>query len=121
MNEYVDVFKALACKIRLRIIRLLQHAGKGLCVCEIMDALEESQYNISRHLKVLKYAGLVKDEKKGRWIEYSLEQPKNAFYENLFKTISLMPEEEFKNDFLRLEERLALRRGGLCVVGMINK
>ena len=121
MEEYLDVFKALACIMRIRIIRLLLQAGKGLCVCEIMDALDESQYNVSRHLKILKYAGLVKDEKKGRWIEYNLIDPKNAFYETLYDAISLIPEDKFKEDFIRLEKRLALRRDGECVVGIADR
>jgi len=121
MEEYLNVFKALACIMRIRILRILQQAGKGLCVCEIMDALEESQYNVSRHLKVLKYAGLVKDEKKGRWIEYKLIAPKNQFYKVLYEAISLISEDEYEEDFVRLEKRLALRRNEVCVVGITER
>ena len=121
MEEYLNVFKALACKMRIRILRILQQAGKGLCVCEIMDALEENQYNVSRHLKVLKYAGLVKDEKKGKWIEYRLVEPKNSFYEKLYEAIYQIQEKEYRDDFKRLEARLALRKNDVCVIGIAER
>lgn len=46
--------------------------GKELCVCDVMSAFKVSQATISHHLKVLKYAGLVNDQREGKWIYYSL-------------------------------------------------
>lgn len=65
LEEYTRVFKALSDKTRLRIINLFLRSGQDLCVCEIIDSLNESQYNVSKHLKELKYAGLTK-EKNGK-------------------------------------------------------
>ena len=64
------MFKALGDDTRLRIVRLL--AGRPLCVCQIVDALAEPQYKISRHLAILKHAGLVVDRRIGTWMHYSL-------------------------------------------------
>jgi ArsR family transcriptional regulator len=64
------IFKALADKNRLRIINML--GEKSLCVCEITEVLHLSQSTVSGHLKVLKDAGLVEDEKNGLWVEYRL-------------------------------------------------
>ncbi|MFQ5835459.1 MAG: ArsR/SmtB family transcription factor [bacterium] len=72
MEGYTEIFKALSDETRLRIVHLLIAAGKELCCCEITDSLEESQYNISRHLKILKNAALIKDRKEGRWVYFNI-------------------------------------------------
>jgi ArsR family transcriptional regulator, arsenate/arsenite/antimonite-responsive transcriptional repressor len=64
------LFKALGDRSRLRIINMLSE--KSLCVCEIKEILGLSQSTVSGHLRVLKEAELVEDEKDGLWIEYRL-------------------------------------------------
>jgi ArsR family transcriptional regulator len=66
--ELADKFKALGDKTRLRIIGLL--LVKELCVCEIMDVLGMSQSRISRHLKILRHAGFIEEERRGKWVFY---------------------------------------------------
>jgi ArsR family transcriptional regulator len=56
MKSYVDALKALADDTRLRILRLLLTNHTAMCVCELVDALEERQYNISSHLQILEAA-----------------------------------------------------------------
>jgi len=68
----VDIFKALGDESRLRIMNILMN--KMACVCEIEQALDLSQTNVSRHLYKLKYAGLVKSEKKAQWIYYDINR-----------------------------------------------
>lgn len=82
MEKYVDLFKALSDETRLRIIVLLSE--KELCVCQIEAALRLPQVKVSRHLAILRYAGLVKDRRDGLWIYYSLAEPKNKLEEILF-------------------------------------
>ena len=61
---------------RLKILCILKQGQH--CVCEIEKHVEQSQSLISHHLKDLKIAGLIEDEKKGLWVYYSLtEQGKN--------------------------------------------
>lgn len=67
MNE---VFKALADPTRRKILDLLKE--QELTAGEIADQFEMSKPSISSHLKILKSAGLVLDEKKGQFIIYSL-------------------------------------------------
>jgi len=67
-------FKALADETRLRIIRLLEI--REMCVCEIMIALNLTQPTASHHLGILENAGIVKDRKKGKWVFYSIADPK---------------------------------------------
>lgn len=63
--------KALADQTRLRILMLLLGRGE-LCVCDLTTALDLSQPKISRHLAVLREAGLLLDRKAGLWVHYQL-------------------------------------------------
>lgn len=56
--------------LRLRLLRLLME--RELCVCEMMRALKIPQYKVSRHLGILKKAGLVRDWREGTWIHYEI-------------------------------------------------
>lgn len=70
--NYESVFKALGESTRIKIIRLLAH--RPMYVCELEFVLEMSQPRISQHLKILKHAGLVDDEKVGQKSIYSLNK-----------------------------------------------
>ena len=70
--------KALSDPNRVKIIKMLQQ--KKLCVCEIQNALQISQPNVSRHLKILEEAGLVDYQKDGLWVNYSLADERNNPY-----------------------------------------
>ena len=65
-----EMFKALGDETRLAIVQML--LGKELCVCDVLDAFDMSQPTISHHLKILRQAGIVQDERQGKWIYYSL-------------------------------------------------
>jgi len=68
MKSFIKVMKALSDPNRVKIIKMLQQ--KKLCVCEIQNALQISQPNVSRHLKILEEAGLLdyqKDARPGFW------------------------------------------------------
>jgi DNA-binding transcriptional ArsR family regulator len=65
-------WKALSDETRLRILKLLE---KGeLCVCHIMAVLDMGQSRISRHMGILKQAGLVDDRRTGKWVFYRLAE-----------------------------------------------
>ncbi len=98
MEEFVNFIKGLSDRTRLRIIWLLIKANTRLCVCEIMDSLNENQYNISRHLKSLKNAGFLKEAKEGRWVYYSLADLKNPFQQHVLDAVSSLPEEPFSEE-----------------------
>jgi ArsR family transcriptional regulator len=67
-------FKALADSTRLRILGLL--LAREMCVCEIMVALDLTQPTASHHLRILENYGLATDRKDGKWVFYSLPNPK---------------------------------------------
>ncbi len=64
-----STLKALADWTRLRIMCLV-HSFPGICVCQLIDALELTQTTVSKALGVLKTAGLVTDEREGQWVRY---------------------------------------------------
>ena len=65
------LFRALGDETRLRIVALLAHGE--LCVCHLQSALAISQPNVSRHLAVLRSAGVVGARRVGTWMYYRLE------------------------------------------------
>lgn len=72
MEEFVKVFRALAEPTRLRIVKLL--ALQGMYVCELEEVLGIGQSNVSQHLRVLREARLVREEKEGWWTKYNLDR-----------------------------------------------
>lgn len=74
MTELIDptsLFKCLADDTRTKITLLIVREGE-LCVCELIAALEQSQPKISRHLALLRTAGLLMDRRQGQWVYYRL-------------------------------------------------
>ena len=65
------VFKCLADETRARMTLLIAAEGE-LCVCELTNALEDSQPKISRHLAQLRSCGLLEDRRQGQWVFYRL-------------------------------------------------
>ncbi|GAK56669.1 hypothetical protein U27_03632 [Candidatus Vecturithrix granuli] len=118
MEKSVNIFKALSDNTRLRIVWLLKRAGTALCVCEIMDALHESQYNISRHLKELRIAGVVQDQKQGRWNFYTLADSSSQFEQLVLQAVAALTSDALELDYARLQRRLALREHDTCVIGV---
>ena len=74
MKEMVKVFKAVADPNRIRILKMLQQ--KKMCVCELSAVLGITQPSVSRHLSMLRDAGLVRDERNCQWIDYELCEEK---------------------------------------------
>jgi len=75
-REMADRHKALSEPMRIMIMRLLLE--RELCVCEIMRVLEVPQYKVSKHVAVLKQAGLVRDWREGTWIHYEISPELSA-------------------------------------------
>ena len=67
-----DMFRALSVDTRLRIFEILKSKGP-LGVKKIAELLRVTPAAVSQHLKVLKHAGLVRSERKGYWIPYSVD------------------------------------------------
>jgi DNA-binding transcriptional ArsR family regulator len=72
MKNPAYIFKILSVDKRIRIIELLKK--EPMSVNALAEALNISQSAVSQHLRVLKGADLVHDEKRGYWIYYSLNK-----------------------------------------------
>jgi ArsR family transcriptional regulator, arsenate/arsenite/antimonite-responsive transcriptional repressor len=80
MDDVAVTLRALADPVRLRIVEFL-HApvpsccsrGDGVCGCDFESLLGLSQPTVSHHMRVLVDAGLVRAERRGRWVYYALE------------------------------------------------
>jgi len=70
MNDIVNITKALADENRLKALIALR--DRELCVCQIIEFLGLAGSTVSKHMSILKQAGLVKTRKQGRWIYYGL-------------------------------------------------
>lgn len=66
-----DLFNLLSDITRLRCLMLIKAEGEA-CVCEMTFALEESQPKISRHLALMRDAGLVTARREGTWMHYRI-------------------------------------------------
>jgi ArsR family transcriptional regulator len=92
--DIVTVCKALGDPTRLKILELLKAKGRsccdliardeeGLCACDVEQAVGLSQAAVSHHMGLLRRAGLVSAEKRGRWIYYSRNEAAIAGLANL--------------------------------------
>jgi ArsR family transcriptional regulator len=118
MKREIEIFKALSDETRIRIMKLLIGLQKPTCVCEIVDSLRLPQYLISRHLNILRRAGLVEDSRDGTWVNYSVPHQPTPLVHQLTEAIEECLEGPvFEEDCQRLKLRLRLRQKGRCIVG----
>ena len=72
MESFLAVFKALSDRNRLRIVKMLE--TRPLCVCEITAILGLAVSTTSKHLRILKNANLIFEQKEGKWVNYHLNK-----------------------------------------------
>lgn len=105
MEDEIKLFKALSDGTRLRIMVLL--AKQELCVCQLEWAMNLTQAKVSRHLAVLKGAGLIKDRREGLWSFYSLAKAKNELervFHKYLKNYFIKEHNLFKKDIMNMKK-----------------
>jgi DNA-binding transcriptional ArsR family regulator len=76
MRQFLDVTSALADEHRVRaLLALRQHE---LCLCQITELLGLAPSTVSKHLSLLKAAGLVEARKQGRWMYFGIADEQQA-------------------------------------------
>ena len=70
-TRLAEVFAALSDPVRLRLLSIVASQGE-VCSCNLEGPLAKSQPTVSHHTKVLAAAGLIKGEKRGRWMWWSV-------------------------------------------------
>jgi ArsR family transcriptional regulator len=78
LRNYESVMKAAADPTRVRILKILE--GGEMCVCQIIAILSLGQSTVSKHLFLLRTAGLLKDRRDRKWVHYSLERENDSPY-----------------------------------------
>ena len=113
--EPQTVFQSLSDPTRLRILRLLAITKSEACLCDIAESLDEPEYKLSRHLKVLRQAGLLAAEKEGRWI-YHKTLNSSQHLKSLFSFICQIPDThgQFQQDLKLFTKRKKIFSGGRC-------
>ncbi|WP_195574972.1 ArsR/SmtB family transcription factor [Paenibacillus sp. 1001270B_150601_E10] len=94
IEEMAEQFKLLGDKTRLKIVSLV--AQQQMCVCHLVEILQTTQPNISQHLRKLKDAGLVVEERRGQWIYYSLSIEDKPHLKDVLEYLPEIGEEEQK-------------------------
>jgi DNA-binding transcriptional ArsR family regulator len=85
IEELAEIFKALSDPTRLRLVKLLGNQSvtmcqgtcdgqKFLCVNALANKVGVTQSAVSQHLRVLRQAGLVRGERRGSFMHYSLDK-----------------------------------------------
>lgn len=104
MDRTIRIAKSLSDPNRVRALAALK--GGELCVCQIIELLGLVPSTVSKHMSVLKDAGLVRSEKRGKWVFYSLvEKADNAAVSSLLDWVfkSIEGTDEVKRDVERLK------------------
>ena len=73
VEDIVRVGKALGDPTRVLLLACL--AARELCVCELVHLMEVGQPAVSRHLRILREAGMVEDVRDGKFVNYRLQRP----------------------------------------------
>ena len=102
VRSFSRLFKALGDETRLRIVALLAHGE--LCVCHIEEALRISQPKVSRHLAILRAAGVVEHRRDGTWVHYSLASQADAECDSQLRSLvkAFAKRSVLRNDLERL-------------------
>lgn len=109
-----QLFHALANPTRLRLVMLVVAEGE-LCVCELTHATGDSQPKVSRHLALLRDAGLLQDLRRGVWIYYRLSDQLPEWARGLLATThqGIATQAPYQTDLQTLRT-MPDRPGGAC-------
>lgn len=106
-------FKAIGEPTRLKIVKML--AQGSFCVCELSEYLDMLQPRISQHLKILKDEGLVREDRDGYWVYYSLNRESfhRLWYDFMaYLDTDLKTMDEFKDVVKRMDNSVCNQRIG---------
>ena len=73
LEDTAALFRALADETRLAILRQLRENGE-VCACDLAACCKLAQPTVSHHLGILRRAGLVRTDKRGLWVYYTLDE-----------------------------------------------
>jgi ArsR family transcriptional regulator len=86
MDIFLKTIGAVNDETRVSILRFI-HSCDEVCVCDIESSFSMIQSRISRHLKILKEAGFLRVERRGRWAYYSIPASLGTFHQHILQEI----------------------------------
>jgi len=89
MEIFLKTIGSLNDETRLKILNFINHNGE-VRVCDIENAFGMIQSRTSRHLKILKEAGFLKVDRRGRWAYYSVRTPLDLFRQSILEEIKYL-------------------------------
>ena len=115
MRATIDIAKALSDANRVRALMLLTHGP--LCVCQIIEMLGLAASTTSKHMSILRQAGLVESEKDGRWMHYRL--PSRGASKQVRQALrwvmsALEDDPQIQRDKTKLKKLLKVDKEALC-------
>ncbi|WP_026907991.1 ArsR/SmtB family transcription factor [Paucisalibacillus globulus] len=93
IEKAATIFKLFGDKTRLTMMKILDK--HDCCVCELVEIFKTSQPAISQHLRKLRDLGLVKEERRGQWIFYSINK-RNEYYPFIQQILEQLPSQDDK-------------------------
>ena len=104
MLKTLTIMKALSDENRIRALMMLK--GGELCVCQIIEMLGLAPSSVSKHISILRQAGLVETRKEGRWVYYQRTDREAKTVREIFDWL----EKHLKDDKRILDDVKQLRR-----------
>ena len=89
MNNFLTTISAINDETRVKLLCFIDKYGET-CVCDIESSFKMIQSRISRHLKILKDAGYLRVDRRGRWAYYSVRSPLDKFRTEILKEIAYL-------------------------------
>ena len=89
-EDFLKTAGALYDETRIRLLKFIDRNG-SVCVCELEGAFEMIQSRLSRHLKILKEAGFLTSERRGRWVYYALRDELDDFHRCAMASVRELP------------------------------
>ena len=115
MREFMAITKALSDPSRVRILLALRR--RELCVCQVTELFNFAPSTMSKHLSILRQAGLIQSRKAERWVYCRLpDQPRPAAVREALDWVrkSLAGTDEIKADTRRLDKILQMDVKEIC-------
>jgi ArsR family transcriptional regulator, arsenate/arsenite/antimonite-responsive transcriptional repressor len=115
MNELLAVMGALSDRNRVRAV--VACMGRELCVCQIIELLGLAPSTVSKHLWILRQAGLLESRKDGRWIYYRIPAKLKRPAKNALQLLeaATADDAEIAKDCKRLKGILKCDQEKLCL------
>jgi len=89
MELFIKTVSAVNDETRVKLLKFINN-NTEVCVCDIESSFNMIQSRVSRHLKILKDAGFLKVDRRGRWAYYSIIKPLDSFRESILKEINYL-------------------------------